>query len=51
MTGSKVVLVRGEGVVSLDQYGRVVGLRPGNATVYNYAADGTLFINYIQVTY
>ncbi|WP_019419043.1 hypothetical protein [Paenibacillus sp. OSY-SE] len=51
MSGSKVVLVSGEGVVSLDQYGRVVALKPGNATVYNYASDGNLYINYIQVTY
>ncbi|AQR76258.1 hypothetical protein ABNB59_21495 [Paenibacillus larvae] len=51
MPGSKVVLVSGEGVVSLDQYGKVVGLSPGNATVYNYAADGNLYINHIQVTY
>lgn len=51
MPGSKLVLVSGQGVISLDQYGKVVGLRPGNATVYNYAADGTLYINHIQVTY
>lgn len=34
MSGSKIVLVSGDGVVSLDQHGRVVGLKPGNATVY-----------------
>lgn len=34
MSGSKVVLVSGDGVVSLDQHGRVVGLKPGNAAVY-----------------
>lgn len=51
MAGSRVVLVSGEGVVSLEPSGRVVALKPGNATVYNYAADGNLYINNIQVTY
>ncbi|WP_119790256.1 hypothetical protein [Paenibacillus thiaminolyticus] len=51
MAGSRVVLVSGEGVVRVEPSGRVVGLQPGNATVYNYAANGTLFINHIEVTY
>lgn len=51
MEGSRVVLVSGEGVVRLEPSGRVVGLQPGKATVYNYAANGTLFINHIEVTY
>ncbi|UHA72016.1 hypothetical protein [Paenibacillus sp. 481] len=51
MQGSRVVLVSGHGVVSLDQYGKATALKPGNATVYNYAADGNLYVNYIVVTY
>ncbi|BFH17520.1 hypothetical protein WJ0W_002071 [Paenibacillus melissococcoides] len=34
MEGSRVVLVSAEGGVRLESSGRVVGLQPGNATVY-----------------
>ncbi|MDT2287963.1 hypothetical protein P7H17_20535 [Paenibacillus larvae] len=50
MPGSKVVLVSGEGVVSLDQYGKVVGLTPVMLP-YIIMLNGNLYINHIQVTY
>ncbi|UHA72017.1 hypothetical protein [Paenibacillus sp. 481] len=47
--GSRVVLVSGHGIVSVNQYGMVTALRAGTATVYNYAADGNLYINYFEI--
>jgi hypothetical protein len=40
LMGSSWRLVSGAGIVSLDSYGRVTGLKPGDATIYAYDQNG-----------
>ena len=50
MAGSRLVIKDGVGVVELVG-DRLWARKPGRATVYNYAADGNLYINPVEVTY
>ncbi|MNJ73640.1 hypothetical protein D3C77_704630 [compost metagenome] len=40
ISGTTFVLASGSDVVSVSQYGWVTGLKPGNATIYAYDANG-----------
>jgi len=44
----QVFVASGAGVVGVE--GRnVIGLKPGSAVVYNFAADGTVYVNPVEV--